>query len=147
MKYDMREKSGSQIVACSYLKSVCKDDRAELFSVGADENFRDKTTSCKMATKRPFFTSRIMQHGNRLLQVSCGISVLRVFESQPRKCSTWLELLLVRQEAGLKTSQKSLPTFPWDSKWAVQNIVMHIKKQNLFQPLCILSLNGFPGKL
>lgn len=61
------------------------DDRAELFSVGADDNSKDKATSCQMATKKPFFSRRVKQHGNWLLQVSCGISVLGVFEIQPKK--------------------------------------------------------------
>lgn len=63
MKNEIREKkrlSGTQIVACSCLKSGCKDVRAELFSVGADDNFNDKATFCKMATKRPFFTRRVI---------------------------------------------------------------------------------------
>lgn len=109
MNYEMREKkrlSGSQTVACSCLKSGCKDDRAELFLEGTDDNSKDKATSCKMATKKPFFTSRVMQHGNRLLQVSCGISVLGVFESQPRKtlddlsCCWWHKKLASRPPRG-----------------------------------------------
>lgn len=49
VKYEMREKkrlSGSQIVASSCLKGGCKGDRAELFSVFADDNSKDKATSC-----------------------------------------------------------------------------------------------------
>ena len=71
VKYEKRENKrlrGSQIVACSCLKSSYKDDRAELFSAVADDMTKAIATTCKLDIKRPFFTRRVMQHGNRLLK-------------------------------------------------------------------------------
>lgn len=107
-----RSLSDSQIVSCSCLKS------GYVTELTYSQWVQMITPKIKLhlAKWRPINLSSPggkCSIGNRLLQVSCGISVLVVLESQPRKSSRRSELLLVTQEAGLKTSQRSLPTFLW----------------------------------
>lgn len=68
VKYENKRLRGSQIVACSCLKSSYKDVRTELFLVVADGMTKAIATTCKLDIKRPFFTRRVMQHGNRFLK-------------------------------------------------------------------------------